>query len=70
MKDTAVGTHLKEKFSGVDWRRNKRIEGGCSVQRQDLLLDMSSHIMFVEVDENKHDTYGCRSENKRLVQSS
>ncbi len=70
MKETAVGTHLKEKFSGVDWVRDKRVEGGCSTRRPDLLLDMSSHVVIVEVDENKHDTYDSRCENKWLVQIS
>jgi len=31
---------------------------------------MGSHIIIIEVDENKHDDYDCSCENKRLMQLS
>ena len=31
---------------------------------------MGSHIIIIEVDENKHDTYDCSCENKRLMEIS
>ena len=34
------------------------------------MLELGSHIVIVEVDENKHDTYDCSCENKRLMEIS
>ncbi len=49
---------------------NRRIEGGCSRRRPDLFFDIGSHIVIVEVDENKHDEYDCTCENKRPMEIS
>ena len=46
--------------------RNVRRQRIC----QHLLLDMGSHIIIVEVDENKHSAYECSCENKRLMELS
>lgn len=48
----------------------KKIKDGCSLRRPDLLLDMGSHILIVEIDENKHNDYDCSCENKRLMELS
>ncbi len=65
-----MATHLKEKFSGVDWVTDKRVEGGYSRRRPDLLLDMGSHVVIVEVDENQHNTYDCTCEHRRMMEIS
>jgi hypothetical protein len=49
---------------------DKRVVDGCSRRRPDLLLDMGSHIIIVEVDEHKHEGYDCSCENKRLMEIS
>ncbi len=54
MNETTVATFLKEKFPNVTWKCNKRVENGCSTRRPDLLLDMGSNIVIVEVDEHSH----------------
>ncbi len=59
-------TFLQEKFPNVDWRWNKVVEGGCSKRRPDLLLDMGSHIVIVEVDKNSHDMHDPTCEEKRM----
>ncbi len=64
-KETTVVTFLQEKFPNLDWRWNKTVDGGCSMRRPDL-LDMGSHILIVEVDENSHDVYGPTCEEKRM----
>ncbi len=61
---------LKVKCQDKTWICDRRIEGGCSRRRPDLFLDMGSHIVIVEVDENKHDEYDCTCENKRLMEIS
>ncbi len=59
---------LKAKFQDKTWICDRKIEGGCSRRRPDLFLDMGSHIVIVEVDENKHDTYDRTCENRRLME--
>ena len=69
-KENDVVDRVKNEFPGFSWVCDKRVVDGCSKRRPDLLLDMGSHIIIIEVDENKHDTYDCSCENKRLMELS
>ncbi len=69
-KETTVVTHLRKVFPNKTCVYDKRIEGGCSRRRPELFLDMCSHIVIVEVDENKHDEYDCTCENRWLMEIS
>ena len=69
-KENDVVDRVKNEFPGFSWVCDKRVVDGCSKRRPDLLLDMGSHIIIIEVDENKHDTYDCSCENKRLMEIS
>lgn len=69
-KENCVVDRVKNKFPGFSWVCDKRVVDGCSNRRPDLLLDMGTHIIIIEVDENKHDTYDCSCENKRLMEIS
>jgi hypothetical protein len=44
---------------------DKKIDGGCSKLRPDILMDFGSHCVIVEIDENQHGNYSC--EEKRMV---
>lgn len=46
------------------------MQDGCSRRRPDLLLDLGTHIIIVEIDENKHTDYDCSCEHKRLMELS
>ncbi len=54
----------------MDWAQDKQVEGGCSKRTPDLLLDMGSRVLIVEVDENQHDTYDFTCEHMRLMEIS
>ena len=69
-KENTVVTSIKEAFPNFTWVCDKKVEDGCSRRRPDLLLDMGTHIIIVEVDENKHTDYDCSCENKRLMEIS
>jgi hypothetical protein len=69
-KEYAVVEHIKQEFGNITWIADKRIADGCSLRRPDLLGDLGSHIIIVEVDENKHTNYECSCENKRLMELS
>jgi hypothetical protein len=69
-KENEVVSRIKEQFPNFTWIHDKKIKDGCSKRRPDLLLDMGSHIIIVEIDENKHTDYDCSCEHKRLMELS
>lgn len=69
-KEKEVVEFVKQQFPNYTWMHDKKVQDGCSKRRPDLLLDMGSHIVIIEVDENKHTDYDCSCENKRLMQLS
>jgi hypothetical protein len=69
-KEKDVVDRITQTFTSFTWIADKKVQYGCSLRRPDLLLDMGSHIIIVEVDENKHTDYDCSCENKRLMQLS
>ena len=50
----------------LDWVHDKRIQDGCSKRRPDLLLDLGSHVLIIEIDEQSHSDYNCSCEAIRL----
>ena len=69
-KEKAVTDKILSKFPEFTWVVDKIVKDGCSRRRPDLLLDLESQVIIVEVDENKHNTYDCSCENKRLMELS
>ena len=69
-KEKDVVDRVKEAFPDFTWYHDKRVQDGCSLRRPDLLLDLGSHILIVEIDEYKHSEYDCSCENKRLMEIS
>lgn len=69
-KEKAVVDFVLEHFSNYSWTADKRIQDGCSKRRPDLILDMGTHLVILEIDENQHNNYDCSCENKRLMEIS
>lgn len=69
-KEKCVVDNITESFPQFTWAADKKVQDGCSLRRPDLLLDLGSHIIIVEVDENKHTDYDCSCEHKRLMELS
>ena len=69
-KEKEVVDRIKEAFPNLTWITDKKIQDGCSSKRPDLLVDLGTHIVIMEVDENKHTNYDCSCENKRLMELS
>jgi len=69
-KEKDVIDRVKEAFPDFSWVHDKKVQDGCSKRRPDLLLDLGSHIVIVEIDENKHSGYDSSCENKRLMELS
>lgn len=69
-KENAVVSHVLETYSDFGWVADKTVQDGCSKRRPDLLLELGSHVIVVEIDENKHNSYDCSCQNKRLMEIS
>jgi hypothetical protein len=69
-KEKNVIDFIKQTFSEYSWVSDKRVIDGCSSKRPDIYVDMGSHIIVIEVDENQHKQYDCSCENKRLMEIS
>lgn len=69
-KEMCVVNCIMQHYTQFTWVADRRVQGGCSLRRPDLLLDMGSHIIIVEIDENKHTGYDCSCEHKRLMEIS
>jgi len=69
-KEFAVVEFVKNKFPTLNWIADKKVSGGCSKRRPDLLLDLVYQIIIIEVDENQHKDYGCSCETKRMIELS
>jgi len=69
-KESDVVDRVKQAFKDCDWVADKTVQGGCSRRRPDLLLHMGTHVIIVEIDENKHNAYECSCENRRMMELS
>jgi hypothetical protein len=69
-KERAVVDVVLTAFPSFSWITDKKVQDGCSRRRPDLFLDMGSHVIIVEVDENQHTDYDCSCENRRLMEIS
>ena len=69
-KEYTVVEFVKSIFANFDWKTDKKIDGGCSKRRPDLLLDLGYQIIIIEIDENQHINYDCSCENKRIMELS
>ena len=69
-KENEVFKFISENFSNYNWISDKTIYGGCSRRRPDIFLDLFSHVIVIETDENQHTDYGSTCENKRLMELS
>ena len=69
-KEKTVIDLVKIKYPAFTYIEDRQIQDGCSKRRPDLLIDMGTPVIIVEIDENKHDRYECECENKRMMEIS
>lgn len=67
-KEKSVVDFVTRHFSNYTWVADKKVADGCSRRRPDLLLDMGSHVIIIEIDENQHVNYDSTCELKRMNQ--
>jgi len=69
-KERAVVDLVSQTYSDFTWVSDKRVQDGCSTRRPDLFLDLATHALVIEIDENQHHDYDCSCENRRLMELS
>jgi len=69
-KERHITDHISVVLPEYQFVNDKRIVDGCSKRRPDLLLDLGSHILIIEIDENKHTSYTTECEIARLNELS
>ena len=69
-KERAVADFVKniDDTKSLSWVNDKIIDGGCSKRRPDILVDMGSHVIIIEVDEHQHTDYETTCEDVRNMQ--
>jgi len=66
MKENYMNDFLKINLVNIELIHNKKIDEGCSGRKPDWFLDLITHSIIIECDENEHNNYIC--ENARTVQ--
>lgn len=64
-KEMSVRDFLNSSFPDVTITHDKRVQ--CHLYRPDFVIDMGTHTVVIEVDENQHETYDTSCDNKRLM---
>lgn len=55
VKERFIVNYLKDKHPEYTWRYNKFLNS-CIKYRPDLLLDLGTHVIIIEIDEHQHNT--------------
>ena len=69
-KEGAVLCHIRQYFPDLIIPNDRRIDGGCSRKKPDFFIELLTHVIIIEVDENAHMTYDQGCENKRIMELS
>jgi hypothetical protein len=67
-KETFVADFIKNTFPNNEWVFDKSVDNGCSRRRPDIRLELYTHNIVIEVDENQHGDYDISCENKRTME--
>jgi hypothetical protein len=67
-KESFVADFIKNTFPNNEWKFDEIINNGCSRRRPDIRLELYTHNIVIEVDENQHRDYDVSCENKRTME--
>jgi hypothetical protein len=68
VKEHHVRDFLEDTYPIVTMIFDKTINGGCSLKRPDVMIDMYTHTILVEIDEDQHKSYDQLCDNKRTME--
>ncbi len=68
-KEIFIGKEIMREFPDINWKLDSQIDcQSCSKRRPDLYVDLFTHVLLIEIDEDQHKNYQC--ENKRIMEIS
>lgn len=70
VKEQYVVDFIKKTYSNMVFTFDKQINSGCSKRRPDIYIDLYTHVIVIECDENQHKSYENICENKRIMEIS
>ena len=65
-KELAVVSYIKNEFPDMAFTNDKIIQGGSSLFRPDIFIDLITYVIIVEVDEHAHNGYDESKEQTRI----
>jgi len=65
IKEKHIADFVRDNFKDLEIIFDKQIDGGCSKKRPDIFIELLTHCIIIECDENQHKDYNC--ENKRTM---
>lgn len=66
VKENAVAEFLRTAFPHRKFTFNKRVKGGSSRRRPDVIIHLGNQTLIIEIDENRHKNYCPKDDAKRL----
>ena len=66
-KERLVVEFIKENFTNLNWVFDRIITGGCSKFRPDIYLELFTHVLIIEIDENQHVNYSCEAVRSQRI---
>lgn len=66
IKEAHFVEYVFVKYPDYEWIYDCKISGGCSDKRPDLLLDLLTHVIIIEIDEYGHVGYNQSHEIQRM----
>jgi hypothetical protein len=67
-KEIEVTNFIKDNFKDYKVTFDQIISQGCSKRRPDIFIELYTHCIIIEVDEDQHLGYDSTCENKRIVE--
>ena len=70
VREHAKENHIKDVLTAaqISFVHDKMLEGPvCGRERPDFQIDCGTHFIYVEVDENQHQSYACECEQTRMI---
>jgi hypothetical protein len=67
-KEILVTNYIKDNFKDYEITYDQIISNACSRRRPDIFIELYTHCIIVEVDEDQHLRYDSTCENKRIVE--
>lgn len=68
IKEHTIRDFIKNNFTEYNWIYDKQIKNSLNKYRPDILLDLNTHIIIIEVDEYQHSLYDSDQEERRILE--